>query len=615
VQGVQTTLPVGSIVQGRYRVEDLLGKGGFGAVYLVRDQRVRGNLFALKEVIDPSKKERSHFTFEGEVLKRLDHPSLPRVYRAFEDDAHNRAYILMDYIEGPNLEALRQKQPEKRFSLSHVLHVMGPVVEAVGFLHKQEPPIIHRDIKPSNIIVPTSGDRTMLVDFGIAKEYDQESTTTAIRRCSPGYGAPEQYAKGTNPSTDLYGLGATFYALLTGVVPTDALYRMTQLGSKHSDPLEPVTAFAPDVPSHVADAVKRAMSINSKERFASVEEFWQALHAQPIGSATPTPVPFLKDAPRPTAAPKTPIVAPLPPITPSLPATPVPQGVQTPQVARLEQRRTVVPPPGATTDVPTETVDLSPQPGRRRTPFLLLLVAIALLALLAGVVFGSGIFPALNKIVRSNTVPGIAQGLTATVHAEATPRPTHQPTTAPKATAVPTQKPVPTSAPAAAAPTSPPPVPTTPPPSAPGVYPVLSQNYDKGTIVDNYTSPATVASLALSNIKQNGANIAGNIAVGSGLVISPTFSGTVTSDNRIQFVVPSYNGLAPLFFSGQIQSDGSMKGTYCSYQGNNKQCDQSLGGYGSWSVQSSVPISGSTALFPDGQTYHERALLGTTRKK
>ena len=75
MQSVQTILPNGSIVQERYVVEELLGKGGFGAVYLVRDQRVRGNKFALKEVIDPNKKERAHFTFEGEILKRLDHRS------------------------------------------------------------------------------------------------------------------------------------------------------------------------------------------------------------------------------------------------------------------------------------------------------------------------------------------------------------------------------------------------------------------------------------------------------------------------------------------------------------------------------------------------------------
>ncbi len=176
MQDIQTTLPTGTIVRERYRVEDLLGKGGFGAVYLVRDQRVRGNLFALKELVDTDKQERARFAFECEVLKRLDQPSLPRVYRVFEDDANNRAYMLMDYIEGPNLETLRQKQPDKRFSLPEVLQMMAPIFYAVSYLHNQQPPIIHRDIKPANIIVPGGNDQAMLVDFGIAKEYDPEST-------------------------------------------------------------------------------------------------------------------------------------------------------------------------------------------------------------------------------------------------------------------------------------------------------------------------------------------------------------------------------------------------------------------------------------------------------
>ena len=86
MQEVKEILPVGSIIRGRYQVEKLLGKGGFGAVYLVRDQRVRQNLFAFKEVIDPNKRERDRFTFEAELLKRVDHPSLPRVYHIIEDD-------------------------------------------------------------------------------------------------------------------------------------------------------------------------------------------------------------------------------------------------------------------------------------------------------------------------------------------------------------------------------------------------------------------------------------------------------------------------------------------------------------------------------------------------
>lgn len=280
MQDIQT-LPVGSIVGDRYIVENLLGKGGYGAVYLVRDQRVRHNLFALKELIDSRNLEREHFTFEGEVLKRVDHPALPRIYRVFNDDRNGRAYILMDYVEGSNLEVLRQQQPEKRFSVSQGLFLMAPIIDAVSYLHHQVPPIIHRDIKPANIIVPHAGDGTVLVDFGIAKEYDPDATTTAVRRCSPGYGAPEQYSRGTSTHTDVYGVGATIYALLTGVVPADAFYRMTQLGSKNIDPLQPINHLVPSIPQAVANAIHHAMAINGEDRFPTVEEFWRALNAFP----------------------------------------------------------------------------------------------------------------------------------------------------------------------------------------------------------------------------------------------------------------------------------------------------------------------------------------------
>ncbi len=272
MQDIQMTLPIGTILRDRYVVEEL---------YLVRDLRVRQNLFALKELIDSSKLEREHFTFEGEILKRADHPALPRIYRVFDDEKSGRAYILMDYIEGSNLEKLRQQQPEKHFSLSQVLFLIAPIIDAVSYLHQQHPPIVHRDIKPSNIIVPKTGDGTVLVDFGIAKEYDPDSTTTAIRRASPGYGAPEQYTRGTNTRTDIYGLGATIYALLTGLIPADAFHRMAQMGSTGVDPLEPVNRLVPSIPQPVSDAISWALAMRSEDRFSTVEEFWQALNAFP----------------------------------------------------------------------------------------------------------------------------------------------------------------------------------------------------------------------------------------------------------------------------------------------------------------------------------------------
>src|SRR5437868_770256 len=98
MRDVQTKFLTGKVVRDRYIVEELLGKGGFSAVYRVRDRRVKGNVFALKELVSPDKRERECFTFECDLLKRLDHPALPRVYHMFEDTKYNRIYMLMDYV-------------------------------------------------------------------------------------------------------------------------------------------------------------------------------------------------------------------------------------------------------------------------------------------------------------------------------------------------------------------------------------------------------------------------------------------------------------------------------------------------------------------------------------
>ncbi len=277
----------GAIIQERYLVKDILGRGGFSVVYLVEDQQPAGeqqpethNRFALKMLTDRDIQERVRFLFEGELLTRLEHPALPRIHHVFEDETSHRACIVMDFVEGTNLDSLRKRQPGNRLSLTQALTILAPVVEALSYLHTQPTPIIHRDVKPSNLIVREDGQGTSLVDFGIAKEYELDATTTAVRHCSPGYGAPEQYSSiGTDQRTDIYGIGATLYALLSGKVPVDALQRATKLAGKDSDPLTPLHEIAPGISAHVASAIYRAMSISMEKRFSSVEEFWQALQS------------------------------------------------------------------------------------------------------------------------------------------------------------------------------------------------------------------------------------------------------------------------------------------------------------------------------------------------
>jgi serine/threonine protein kinase len=161
--------------------------------------------------------------------------------------------------------------------LPMVLDFMEPIVDALLYLHAQDPPIVHRDIKPANIIIPTGGSRAVLADFGSAKEYVPGTATTMVGHRSPGFAAIEQYRTGTNTRTDIYGLGATIYALLTGLTPIDALSRVLASVTEGADPLKPANQVKPTLPQSVADALGQAMSINNADRFETVEVFWHVL--------------------------------------------------------------------------------------------------------------------------------------------------------------------------------------------------------------------------------------------------------------------------------------------------------------------------------------------------
>ena len=537
MQDVQTLLPNGSIIQNRYTIESLLGKGGFGAVYLVRDTRVKGNQFALKEVIDPKKQDRVHFLFEGEVLKRLDSAALPRVYRVFEDAAHARVYLLMDYIDGPNLDRLRRMQPENRFALPDMLSLLAPVVEAVIYLQSQKPPIIHRDIKPANIIVPPNGDGPVLVDFGIAKEYDQDATTTAVRRLSPNYSAPEQYSQGTNPRTDVYGMAATFYTLLTGTPPIDAFERITQKGETGIDPLKPVNHFVPTIPPFVAEAIQRAMALASDERFPSMEAFWQALQPQSFSTPAPAPIVALSGV---RAS------------EPVQPAAVLASAMTSPNVSRQQQERR----------------------SDKRRLLLPLITLLALAALLLGALFGTSFF-AKSGPLRNSALAGTAtarQHTVATQTAHATTPTSASATKTPPATATvhatpsPSAKQKPTPAPS---------------------YPSVDSQYS-GSI---HNTPGNIdGTMTLTNVHQNGSTIAGTLTLTNGLSGTASFTnGTVASNNTVQFEVTPYTQYPPLLFQGRVNADGSLTGTYCSVQ--NNQCNYAAGGYGTWRVYPPSPSS------------------------
>ncbi|HLQ10151.1 MAG TPA: serine/threonine-protein kinase [Ktedonobacteraceae bacterium] len=539
----QTTLPLGSILRERYRIEGLLGKGGYGSVYLVRDLRVKGNLFALKETSNPNKKDQQRFLFEGELLKKLDHRALPRVYRVFDDDAQQRTFMLMDYIEGPNLEALRRQRPEKRFTLPQVLTVLAPIVDAVGYLHSQPAPILHRDIKPSNIIVPLSGDDAVLVDFGIGKEFVPDGTTTAFRTGSPGFAAPEQYTRGTSARSDIYGLGATMYNLLTGTLPADALDRMTKTSSNEPDPLIPVQALVPGIPPVVSKAIQRAMALNSNDRFDTIEQFWLAFAAQEGWRSLRA------------AAVVSPVSSKEPKTTEIARNTPIPGSEIAPERRRLRRFRLTT----------------------------LLLVVLLVLLLVTGT-FAGYLFFQRAHLPASAAFPTVQTGVP-----KVTTSPISIPTQGPTVAAVtptPGRTPVPTKQPViipTVHPTVPPtPRPTAPPTPTPVPYPLIAGNYT-GTIDDTTANIITGMSLTIHQ-KAGQSNISGYFTVNPPLQGNGNFSGTVNTLKYVQFVVQSYNGNGPLYFWGWVQSDGGLQGDYCSLNTHNNKCDPNAGASGTWQV-------------------------------
>jgi serine/threonine protein kinase len=263
-------LTAGQVLIQRYRIVSLLGQGGFGAVYRVFDNNLK-TACALKENLETSGASQSQFEHEATILANLHHPNLPRVTDHFFIPGQGQ-YLVMDYIEGQDLETLKS-QAGGALPAAQVLNWMTQICDALAYMHAQPNPIIHRDIKPSNIIVQPDG-RAMLVDFGIAKIFQSGShTTVGARGVTPGFAPPEQYGHGrTDSHTDIYALGATMYAVLSGVAPPESLDLL-----RGAARLAPLRTLNPKVPFHIVAAVERAMQLDPACRFPSAGDFKIAL--------------------------------------------------------------------------------------------------------------------------------------------------------------------------------------------------------------------------------------------------------------------------------------------------------------------------------------------------
>jgi protein kinase-like protein len=275
-------LTPGTVVQGRYEVVTPVGQGGLGTVYRVVDVLFgRSNVYALKEQWEQSPSARKQFAREGAWLKALNHPNIPKVLEYFE--WNNRLYLVMNFVEGDNLERRLAANGSRPLPEGQVINWVLPICDALHYLHTRRPPIIHRDVKPSNIVVTPAG-HSVLVDLGIAKEHapGANATATFVRKAgTEGYAPPEQYASAgqAGPWSDVYGMGATLYQLLTTQIPPTAVERVAL-----DAPLIAPRDLNPYISQTTSDAVMRALAIRPSDRFQTVPELKRALLSGPVAA-------------------------------------------------------------------------------------------------------------------------------------------------------------------------------------------------------------------------------------------------------------------------------------------------------------------------------------------
>ena len=266
-----------------YRIERILGQGGFGITYLATDLSL-DRFVAIKEFFPKDYCDReestSHITVgtssnvelvsrlkakflkEARNIAKFDHPGIIKIHTAFEEN--NTAYYVMDYIEGNNLnEIVKSSGP---LSESKAVNYITQVGDALDYIHKHN--VNHLDIKPANIMIRKSDDRPILIDFGLSKQYDNEGnqTSTTPTGISHGYAPMEQYKVGGvsefSPQTDVYSLAATLYYLMSGKIPPHA-----------TDLIEESISFPAGFPMNLRNAISKAMASARKNRHESILKF------------------------------------------------------------------------------------------------------------------------------------------------------------------------------------------------------------------------------------------------------------------------------------------------------------------------------------------------------
>lgn len=280
---MQGLKPGAMLRHNTYRIEKMLGQGGFGITYLATDLNL-DRLVAIKEFFPKDYCDRdsstSHVTIgtqsakelveklkakflkEARNIAKFDHPGIIRIHAAFEEN--QTAYYIMDYIEGESLsEMVRRIGPLPESQAIAYIEKLGNALE---YIHERK--VNHLDIKPANIMVRKSDDNPILIDFGLSKQYDSSGnqTSTTPTGISHGYAPMEQYKDGGvrefSPQTDLYSLAATFYYMLSGVVPPQSVKLV-----------EDELTFPASISTSLIDPISKAMSPARRNRHETVGKF------------------------------------------------------------------------------------------------------------------------------------------------------------------------------------------------------------------------------------------------------------------------------------------------------------------------------------------------------
>ncbi|MEG4310837.1 MULTISPECIES: protein kinase domain-containing protein [unclassified Microcoleus] len=274
---------IGKTLQGgKYTLEQELGRGGFGITFRA-NHRYLGQPVVIKTLNESLRQQPNFAEFdrkfqdEARRLASCVHPNIVRVSDFFVEDG--QPYMVMDYVPGQNLgDVVGSNNPlPENLAILYITQIGA----ALKVVHQKG--LLHRDIKPQNILLRQNTQEVVLIDFGIAREFTPGATQSHTNMVSDGYAPPEQYfAQGKyTPATDVYGMAATLYTLLTAQVPVAAILRTSQ-------PMPSPRDLRPQLSAAVSSAVMRGMTVEAQNRPASVDEWLSLLHGQPHGAASPS---------------------------------------------------------------------------------------------------------------------------------------------------------------------------------------------------------------------------------------------------------------------------------------------------------------------------------------